>query len=363
MTERIFEVPQAVRWDDGRLFLLDQTQLPDRIVEEQQETIEQVWQSIRQLKVRGAPAIGVAGAYGLVVAMRSRTGLCPERFLEHLRERADYLATARPTAVNLRWALDRLLTTADDGAKTDAPCILANLEQEAVAIHRQDMELCRQIGLHGMPLIREGTGVLTHCNAGALATSSLGTATAPMYMAHERGVRFSVFSDETRPLLQGARLTTWELQRAGIDVTLICDAAAAHMMDTGRIDLVIVGTDRVAANGDVANKIGTLSVAIAARHFGIPFYVACPCSTVDMKTPSGDRIVIEQRDEREVTGFAGRRAAPQDVKANNPAFDVTPAALLTGLITERGILRPPFDAALRQAYAEHCGAVAERDGG
>lgn len=342
--------PEPVRWQDGRLFLLDQTQLPLATVIEPQESVEQVWQSIQQLKVRGAPAIGIAGAYGLVLAMQAHSQLPRSEFLAELTRQAAYLDSARPTAVNLSWALTRLVQTAQALTHLSGPDLQAALEQEAIAIHAEDRQLCRRIGEHGLPLIQDGMGVLTHCNAGALATSELGTALAPLYLAQACGRSFKVYADETRPLLQGARLTAWELQQAGIDVTLICDNMAAHMMSQGLIDLVIVGTDRVAANGDVANKIGTLGVAILAQYFQIPFYVACPYSTIDFATADGSAIVIEERSASEVTHFGQRRTAPEQVSVRNPAFDVTPQSLVSGLITERGIIRPPYAETLRQSY-------------
>ena len=347
-------LPYSIEWKQGALYLLDQTRLPLETVVERQDTLEQVWHSIKQLKVRGAPAIGIAGAYGLVIGLRPKTHLPAAEFIVEATRQADYLDSARPTAVNLHWALQRLVTCitaiADSTPAVASTTLLAALEQEAIQIHEEDRQLCRAIGEHGVSLIQPGMGVLTHCNAGALATSELGTALAPLYLAHEQGTSLRVYADETRPLLQGARLTSWELQQCGLDVTLICDSMAAHLMSQGVIDLVIVGTDRVAANGDVANKIGTLGLAIAAQYFNVPFYVACPYSTIDFATGSGKDITIEERGEDEVTHFGDRRTAPIDMTVRNPAFDVTPHALVTGLITERGILRPPYAANLKQEY-------------
>lgn len=343
-------LPQTIRWDHGTLYLLDQTQLPLATVVEQQESVEHVWDSIKQLKVRGAPAIGIAGAYGLVLSLQAHRHLPPEEFFTLLTQQAAYLDSARPTAVNLHWALTRMVEVARSHTHLSSADLYRRLEAEAMQIHDEDRRLCRQIGEQGQTLITPGMGILTHCNAGSLATSELGTATAPMYLAHEQGIPFRVYADETRPLLQGARLTSWELQQMGIDVTLICDNMAAHMMSQGLIDLVIVGTDRVAANGDVANKIGTLGVAILAHHFQIPFYVACPYSTIDFATPTGSAIVIEERGTDEVTHFGLRRTAPTDIAVRNPAFDVTPHTLVTGLITERGIIRPPYLETLQQVY-------------
>jgi len=344
------EHPKSIAWHDGRLLLLDQTQLPEAVVVEEQHTVEQVWDSIKQLKVRGAPAIGVAGAYGLVVATRDYQGVGRDAFLEQLRRSADYLDTSRPTAVNLSWALRRVVTAAESSDAADGAALFDVVRRTAEEIHREDIELCRRIGEVGASLIQPGMGILTHCNAGRLATSEYGTATAPMYLAHERGVHFSVYSDESRPLLQGSRLTAWELQQAGIDVYTITDNMAASIMGQRLVDMVIVGTDRVAANGDVANKIGTFGVAILARHFGIPFYVASPSSTIDLNTLRGDDIVIEERDEAEVTHFGLRRTAPKGIKVRNPAFDVTPAELVTGLITDRGLVEPPFGENLRRIF-------------
>jgi methylthioribose-1-phosphate isomerase len=348
----VFNLPGTVEWKDGELFFLDQTLLPLEVVSEKQETAAQVWDSIKRLKVRGAPAIGIAGAYGLAVGMRDKQHLSPEDFLRELAACAEYLNSSRPTAVNLSWALNRVVSKVRTCGISDSRELYRLLTTEAELIHTEDRAICDGIGEHGAELIKDGAGVLTHCNAGALATSGIGTATAPMYTAHAKGRSFRVFSDETRPLLQGARLTSWELQRAGLDVTLICDNMAASVMADGDIDLVIVGTDRVAANGDVANKIGTLGVAVLAKHFGIPFYVACPSSTVDLTTPCGADIEIEEREAGEVTSFGARRTAPENIKVRNPAFDVTPAELVTGIITEKGIIRAPYQEALVRMFGK-----------
>ena len=350
MNLTLLNLPETIRWQDGDLYLLDQTRLPLATVIEKQETVEQVWQSIKQLKVRGAPAIGVAGAYGLVLSVTEQTHLPYNTFLQELERQAAYLDSARPTAVNLKWALTRIVNKARELSDLAVPEIYRSLVEEAVQIHDEDRRLCRQIGEHGLALIKPNTGILTHCNAGSLATAELGTALAPMYLAHEQGIPFRVYADETRPLLQGSRLTSWELQQAGIDVTLICDNMAAHMMSQGLIDLVIVGTDRVAANGDVANKIGTLGVAILAHYFNLPFYVACPYSTIDFDTPDGKSIVIEERGEEEVTHWGDRRTAPQNIQYRNPAFDITPHTLVTGLITDKGIIQPPYGQNLKRLY-------------
>lgn len=345
---------KTLTWEDGVLTLLNQTLLPVEVVSEKQESIEQVWDSIKKLKVRGAPAIGIAGAYGVLYGIKDKTDLSVQEFLEELKKSADYLDSSRPTAVNLSWALKRMVAKANLTAKekpsSNSKDIYITLEIEAIAIHEEDKQICRNIGLNGKGLIKEGMGVLTHCNAGSLATSELGTATAPMYLAHEDGVNFKVIADETRPLLQGARLTSWELQQSGIDVTLITDNMAAFMMSKGFVDLVIVGTDRVAANGDTANKIGTMGVAILAKHFGIPVYVACPSSTIDFETETGEEIVIEERDPEEVLFFGERRTGPLGMKVRNPAFDVTPHELITGFITDKGLVEAPFQENLKKAF-------------
>jgi methylthioribose-1-phosphate isomerase len=344
-------LPETIWWENGELFLLDQTQLPLAIVGERQETIEQVSDSIKALKVRGAPAIGVAGAYGLLVGIKADRELPVDDFMARVESQAAWLGEARPTAVNLKWGLKRMVDFAKKQSYSSSRELYTLLVEEAKHIHMEDRELCRMIGVHGAELIKPGIGILTHCNAGSLATSEFGTATSPMYVAHQNNVPFRVYADETRPLLQGARLTSWELQQAGIDVTLITDNMAAHIMSQGLIDIVITGTDRTAANGDVANKIGTMGVAILAKHFGIPFYVALPYSTIDFNMPEGAGIPIEERDPEEVTNFGARRTAPENIKVRSPAFDVTPNELVTGLITERGIIRPPFKENLLLEYA------------
>jgi methylthioribose-1-phosphate isomerase len=347
-----YTVPRSLRWVDDGLFILDQTRLPLEVVEERQEKVEQVWDSIRLLKVRGAPAIGIAGAYGLLVGLRPFVGLGLGAFLSHADSIAAYLNSSRPTAVNLSWALGRMLAFAKAQAAeaSDASALYGLLAGEAQRIHAEDRAICRGIGESGEALIKDGCGLLTHCNAGALATSELGTATAPMYIAFSRGRRFRIYADETRPLLQGARLTSWELQSAGLDVTLICDDMAAYVMSKGLVDLCIVGCDRVAANGDAANKIGTLGVAVIAKHFSIPFYVACPSSTFDLATSTGGDIRIEERGAEEVTSFGGRRTAPENVKVRNPAFDVTPHELISGFVTERGIIGPDYRENLTRVF-------------
>jgi methylthioribose-1-phosphate isomerase len=325
---------------DGCCRLLDQTLLPAEVRTLEIRSVAAMVDSIRRLAVRGAPAIGVAAAFGLVLALREDGVQDPAAALARLRHAALDLAAARPTAVNLAWALERMLHSAEraHAAGQDLPaCVLA----EARAIAREDAEHCRRMGELGAELLRDGMRVLTHCNAGALATAGIGTALAPLYVAHERGWKISVYADETRPLLQGARLTAWELARAGIDVTLITDGMAGSLMSRRGLDAVLVGADRIARNGDVANKIGTYGVAVLAARHGVPFYVVAPLSTFDPRLASGAEIPIEERAEHEVTEPQGRRSAPQGVRAWNPAFDVTPAELVTAIVTEAGRVDRP----------------------
>jgi methylthioribose-1-phosphate isomerase len=339
-------IPKALRFDeDGdRFFILDQTKLPTEEIEEEQTSLEQVYDSIYQLKVRGAPAIGIAGAYGLLISLRNDLGMVLGDFISLVHQNADYLNSSRPTAVNLSWALKRMVNIADEFPDNGTSKVLYDLlRDEAIAIHKSDIETCRQIGEHGAQLIEDNSGVMTLCNAGALATGGIGTALAPMYVAWADGKRFKAYSNETRPLLQGARITSWELHHFGIDTTLIADSVASYLMKLGRVDLIIVGADRVANNGDTANKIGTLSLAINAKHHGVPFYIACPYSTIDTNSRSGDDIVVEERAAGEVIYVKGQQIAPEDIHVFNPAFDVTDHELIAGFITEKGIIRPPYD--------------------
>ncbi|MEX0776817.1 MAG: S-methyl-5-thioribose-1-phosphate isomerase [Phycisphaeraceae bacterium] len=323
----------------GHLRLLDQTRLPGESVYLDCVTVQDVWDAIKRLSVRGAPAIGIAAAYGCVIGAQRGEGA--------MLEAADHLATSRPTAVNLFWAIKRM--------KGVRPRTAEVLLAEARHVHEEDAAMCRRIGEHALPLLQAACGlrprdaqavtgeqraILTHCNAGALATGGIGTATAPMYLAHERGLGLTVFADETRPLLQGSRLTAYELQRAGIDVVLICDGMAAQAMRQGRIGAVIVGADRIAANGDTANKIGTYSLAVLAKHHALPFYVAAPSSTFDLSLAGGQDIPIEHRGSEEITHGFGKATAPAGVKTYSPAFDVTPHELVTAIVTERGVIQP-----------------------
>jgi methylthioribose-1-phosphate isomerase len=345
-------LPRTVEWIGdlpGHVRLIDQTLLPTQVQYRDCRTVEEVWEAIRVLRVRGAPAIGVAAAMGVVVGIQVHTDA--ETYAKRLKEVADYLRTSRPTAVNLFWAIERLEKKASAANLRDPAALTRVLLDEALAIEREDRQMCRAIGRFGAELVQDGQGILTHCNAGGLATAEYGTALAVMYTAAEQGKTFQVFADETRPLLQGARLTAWELQQAGIDVTLICDSMAAQVMREGKIQLAVVGADRIAANGDTANKIGTYGVAVLARAHGIPFYVAAPSSTFDLRIADGSQIPIEQRDPREITEGLGKVIAPAGVRVYNPAFDVTPAELIAGIITEKGIIRPVNDQSIRQMFA------------
>jgi len=325
---------------DGFLEMIDQTRLPAEFVEIPCRNIETVWEAIKMLRVRGAPAIGIAAAYGLCLGIQTGVGSDSDAFYQRLHEAADYLATSRPTAVNLFWALDRMKRVAEPLRGRPTSEIAAALLAEAKIIHEEDRQMCRAIGRHGAELLKNGQGVLTHCNAGGLATSDYGTALALFFSAAEVGKTLHIYADETRPLLQGARLTAWELQQRGLDVTLICDNMAAQVMREGRVQAVVTGADRIAANGDSANKIGTYGVALLAAAHKIPFYIAAPSSTFDLSIQSGAEIPIEQRDPREVTHGFGRQTAPEGVKVYNPAFDVTPAELIAAIICERGVIRP-----------------------
>ncbi|MEW9670670.1 S-methyl-5-thioribose-1-phosphate isomerase [Ammoniphilus sp. 3BR4] len=340
----------SIRWEEDRVLLLDQTKLPLEVVFEDVRTIEQMWNAIRALKVRGAPAIGIAAAYGMYLGARELQAANASEFLSQLREKRDYLATSRPTAVNLFWAIDRMMNKAEALGDAEVPVLKQELLEEAKRMHEEDVEICRSIGEHAITLMHDGIGLLTHCNAGGIATAKYGTALAPMFLAKERGWDIKVFADETRPVLQGARLTAWELQQAGIDVTLICDNMAAMVMSKGWVQAVIVGTDRIAANGDVANKIGTYGLAVLAKAQGIPFYVASPLSTIDLNTLTGTEIPIEERPDEEITEIGGSRVAPHNIKVFNPAFDVTPNEYVTAIITEKGIVRAPFDVNLKKLF-------------
>ncbi|MHB0870555.1 MAG: S-methyl-5-thioribose-1-phosphate isomerase [Chloroflexota bacterium] len=338
----------TVEWVEGKVRLIDQTQLPldQRWVE--CATYEEVAEAIRSMKVRGAPAIGVTAAFGMALGAAAYPGSNHEGFRRQMRQVAERLRSTRPTAVNLFWAIDRMLALALSAPDESIEATKRRLVETALRMAEEDVEANRRMGAFGAELLpAEGT-VLTHCNAGALATVAYGTALGVIRAAVERGKRIRVFADETRPFLQGARLTAWELVTEGIPVTLITDNMAGHFMRRGTIDAVVVGADRIAANGDVANKIGTYSVAVLARENGIPFYVAAPTSTLDLSITSGEQIAIEERDPREVLYFAGRRIAPEGVEVANPAFDVTPHRYVTAIITENGVARAPYGEALQR---------------
>jgi methylthioribose-1-phosphate isomerase len=345
-------VPKSIEWVgalDGFVRLIDQTELPTRLVYRDCRNVEEVWEAIKLLRVRGAPAIGITAAMGVVVGVQSVLDRSPAEFAATLTKVDAYLRTSRPTAVNLFWALDRVRRSVEPHLGTKSPRELAAiLLKEAFAIREEDAAMCRAIGRHGAKLIAPGSGVLTHCNTGGLATAEYGTALSILLTAADEGKNIHVFADETRPLLQGARLTMWELLQHGVPATLICDNMAAQVMKEGRIQSVFVGADRITANGDAANKIGTYGVAVLAKHHKIPFYVAAPSSTFDLSLPTGDRIPIEQRDPREITEGMGKRTAPEGVAVYNPAFDVTPAELIAGIVTEKGIIAPVTEANVRR---------------
>ena len=359
MNKTIMDYETVALDKDGRgILIIDQTLLPGRTEIIRLETAKEIWEAIYLLKVRGAPAIGVAAAFGIYVLARKIIEDCGEKidfqtFYEKFAEQKDYLNSSRPTAVNLSWALnrmDRVCRQAHENGKTVSE-IVEILGEEAREIKEEDIRVCKSIGEYGLSLVKPGDGILTHCNAGQLATCKYGTATAPIYLGQEKGYNFRVFADETRPLLQGARLTAYELSSAGVDVTLICDNMSATVMRNGWVNAVFVGCDRVAANGDVANKIGTSVVATVAKRYGVPFYVCAPTSTIDMATPTGAEIRIEQRPAEEITEmWYKERMAPKDIKVFNPAFDVTDNELVTAIITERGIARAPYKESLRTLY-------------
>lgn len=329
--------------------IIDQTKLPRELTFLDLRTQPEIWRAIQQLQVRGAPAIGVTAAYGLYLAACEIQTSDAVEFRKQLHAAADDLASSRPTAVNLRWALNRMETAITDCTSVSES--RAVLLRESNDIHDEDIRVCEKIGTYGLDLVQPGWGILTHCNAGQLATVKYGTATAPIYLGQQRGYHFRVFADETRPLLQGARLTASELHAAGVDVTLICDNMAATVMKRGWVQAVFVGCDRVAANGDAANKIGTLGVAILAKRFGIPFYLCAPSSTIDLNTPTGAAIPIEERDGHEVTTkWYEIPMAAEGVKTFNPAFDVTDADLISGIVTEYGVAYPPYSTSIQEIF-------------
>lgn len=326
------------------LLLVDQTKLPCEIEVLTLRSTSEIYEAIKTLKVRGAPAIGIAAAIAMYLAARKLpNNLSPEEALASLDQTSAYLASSRPTAVNLSWALRRMLACVRQFAHEGIESLKEKMLSECLAIQGEDEMMCKAIGENALTLLKPECGILTHCNAGYLAASRYGTALAPIYLGYERGCRFKIYADETRPLLQGARLTAFELKRSGVDVTLICDNMASYVMKHGLVDAVIVGADRIAKNGDVANKIGTSGVAVLAKYYGIPFYVCAPGNTFDPSCTSGTNIEIEHRDEKEITEmWYQKRMAPTGIRALNPAFDITDASLITAIVTEKGVHHPPF---------------------
>ncbi|HVD93665.1 MAG TPA: S-methyl-5-thioribose-1-phosphate isomerase [Vicinamibacterales bacterium] len=337
---------------DDALVMVDQRKLPGQEVYVRCRTVPEVAKAIRTMVIRGAPAIGVAAAMGIALGMKRSTAKGTNQFAVEFQKNCDLMAGTRPTAVNLFWAIDRMKRAFAEGAQAgESPEELAaRLGREARAIHDEDVANCRAMGGHGAEVVPDGARILTHCNAGALATAGYGSALGVIRAAVEQGKTVAVFADETRPFLQGARLTAWELLRDGIDTTVITESMAGPLMRAGEIDIVVVGADRIAANGDTANKIGTYTVAVLAHEHHIPFYVAAPLSTIDLSTPDGDRIPIEERDQREVTHFGTARLTPIGVGIRNPAFDITPHRYIAGIVTECGILRPPYSESLKHAF-------------
>ncbi|WP_392486505.1 S-methyl-5-thioribose-1-phosphate isomerase [Haloimpatiens sp. FM7315] len=343
----------AIQWDDKDeiLTLLDQRKLPNHIEYIKYKDGDSIYSAIKDMIVRGAPAIGVTAAYGLYLGIKDAP-LEKTAFFKVLKEKANYINSSRPTAVNLSWALKRMIKKAEEFKDKSPKEIKLILKEEARKIHLEDIEICKNIGENLLTLLKDGMGILTHCNAGQLATSKYGTATAPMYLAKEKGWSFKVYSDETRPRLQGSTLTALELNMANIDVTTITDNMAAVVMREGKINAVIVGCDRIAANGDTANKIGTFGVSILAKYFNIPMYIAAPTPSIDMSTKEGKYIPIEERDSKEVTCRFGVWTAPKNVKVYNPSFDVTPSENITAIVTEKGIVYPPFKENLKKLFIE-----------
>lgn len=337
--------------ENNSLEIIDQTLLPNEVRMLSLEKVEDIWKAINTLQVRGAPAIGVAAAIGLAVVVGNIESDNIEDFTNEFYKNKDYLASSRPTAVNLFWALDRMAGVYEDNKNLAIPAIKKILLNESLKIREEDIQMCKKISEHGLELFEDGYGVLTHCNAGQLATVKYGTALGPIHLGAEKGYKFKVYCDETRPLLQGARLSSFELYADGIDTTVICDNMASQAMSNGWIDAVIVGADRIAANGDTCNKIGTSGVAILAKHYNIPFYVAAPTSTIDVSLPDGSHIPIEQRDSEEISEmWYKKRMIPEGVKTYNPAFDVTDNNLITGIITEHGVLRAPFNENIKKLF-------------
>jgi len=332
--------------------MIDQTLLPSDYKVISCETLESVWEAIKMLRVRGAPALGVAAAYGVVTGLRDCKDCEREEFDAKLKQVSDYIATSRPTAVNLFWALERMQRVASGCGQMSSSELWGRLFEEAENIRKEDERMCRSIGEHGQTLLPDKATVMTHCNAGALATAGIGTALSVVYAAQQAGKKIHVYADETRPLLQGSRITAWELMQNGVDVTVICDNMAAVVMKTKGVDCVVVGADRIAANGDAANKIGTYGLSILAKEHGVSFYVAAPLSTIDRSLKSGDEIPIEERDPDEIRRGHGKLTAPESVPVFNPAFDVTPAKNIKAIITDKGVLYPPYEDSIKKVFEE-----------
>lgn len=341
---------QSIRWSENRLIILDQTLLPEKESYLELFTCEQVWDAIKKLKVRGAPAIGIAGAYGLSLGIANESEMEPEKLLQKADHISSYLSSSRPTAVNLNWALDRIMKALHSRPVSSVDELKTLALQIAKEIHEEDRQLCKSIGEEGVKLVPDNARILTHCNTGSLATAEFGTAFSVILHAFHRNRLSHVWVDETRPLLQGSRLTTWELKKAGIPFSLNIDSAAGFLMQQGLVDLVIAGADRIASNGDTANKIGTYSLAVLANRHRVPFYIAAPYSTIDLEIGSGSEIEIEMRSPDEVSYFGNRKIAPENIEVYNPAFDVTPAALITAIITERGILYPEYPESIHSLF-------------
>lgn len=342
---------QSIRWEEDHIKILDQTFLPRREVYRDLSSSGQVWEAIQKLRVRGAPAIGIAGAYGLYLGIRDAGETNFKSFLKECERISDYLCSSRPTAVNLSWALKRILTSLYAHKEKPVSELKKIVLRIAVTIHEEDRRLCKMIGEHGDKIVPRDARILTHCNTGALATAEFGTAFSVILHAHKTGKLKKVWVDETRPLLQGAKLTTWELQKEGIPFTLQVDSAAAFLMQQGNVDLVITGADRITRNGDTANKIGTYNLAVLARAHDIPFYVAAPYSTIDMSLPDGKHIEIEERNSEEVTHFSGKTTSPPKTEVYNPAFDITPHHLITAIITEKGVIQPDYQKNFKQLFS------------
>ena len=361
MTGNAAKTIRTIWWEgeiDGVVRLIEQTLLPGTLLEIDVSTQEDMWDAIHRLAVRGAPAIGVAAAFGFVLGIRNSSATDWSGFQSDIKKTADYLATARPTAVNLFWALNRMQKVAEEHASLSVPDLKQRLFKESLHICEEDRQICRELGRHGATLIETGQSALTHCNAGGLATADYGTALAVFFTAHEQGKTIHVFADETRPLNQGSRLTSWELIQRGIDVTLICDSMAGQVMKEGRVDKVFVGADRIAGNGDACNKIGTYSVSVLAKAHDIPFYVVAPTSTFDLSLSDGSQIPIEERDPDEIRQMSAGPNAPPGVAVYNPAFDVTPHENISGIVTEFGVIDHPDQESVQKHFTEN-GCLAE----